>query len=102
LRTSLFRIFQESLTNVARHAQATYIQTWLRQEDNLLVLTIQDNGVGIREGELKNPRCFGLQSLRERARQWRGETIIGGVVGKGTTITVCIPLPASPLNGEES
>ena len=101
LRTSLFRIFQEALTNVARHAQATRVDASLRQAENALILSIQDNGVGIREAELNGPRSLGLIGLRERVLQWGGEMMIRGVPGKGTTVTVRIPLPASPVQGGE-
>jgi PAS domain S-box-containing protein len=99
LSTALFRIFQEVITNVIRHAQATRVDTSLELEGKDLILTMHDNGRGISENELKAPRSLGLLGLRERAAQWGGETIIGGVTGKGTTVTVRIPLPASAGNG---
>jgi signal transduction histidine kinase len=69
LNTTLFRIFQETLTNITRHAQATRVSASLKQNKQILVLTIQDNGRGISEGELTNPRSLGLLGLRERAAQ---------------------------------
>jgi signal transduction histidine kinase len=99
LNTTLFRIFQETLTNIARHAQATRVSASLKQTEQTLVLTMRDNGRGITEGELNNPRSLGLLGLRERAVQWGGETTIRGIVRKGTTVTVRIPLPASPAKG---
>jgi PAS domain S-box-containing protein len=99
LNTTLFRIFQETLTNVSRHAQATYVNASLQKKGKALILTIHDNGVGIQESELNNSRSLGLLSLRERALQWGGETSIRSAVGKGTTVTTRIPLPASPVNG---
>jgi signal transduction histidine kinase len=99
LNTALFRIFQETLTNVARHAQATQVSVSLKQTKQTLVLTIIDNGRGITETELNNPRALGLLGQNERAAQWGGETTIHGAAGKGTTVTVRIPLPASPTDG---
>jgi PAS domain S-box-containing protein len=97
--TTLYRIFQETLTNVYRHAQATCVNASLQQKGKTLILTIHDNGVGIQEIELNNPRSLGLLSLRERALQWGGKTTIHGASGKGTTVTARIPLPASLVNG---
>ena len=99
LRTSLFRIFQETLTNVSRHAQATGVTVNFASEGQALTLTIRDNGRGITEQEKKDPRALGLLGLNERAAQWGGETVIRGVPGKGTSVTVRIPLPASVTSG---
>ncbi len=99
LNTTLFRIFQETLTNIARHAQATRVSASFKQKEQTLILTIRDNGRGITEAELTNPRSLGLLSLRERATQWGGQTTLRGEAGKGTTVTVRIPLPTSPVKG---
>jgi PAS domain S-box-containing protein len=99
LCTTLFRIFQETLTNIARHAQATRVSASLKQNEKTLTMTMRDNGRGITEQELTNPRSLGLLSLRERAAQWGGKTSLRGVAGRGTTVTVRIPLPASPAMG---
>jgi signal transduction histidine kinase len=99
LCTTLFRIFQETLTNIARHAQATRVSVSLKQNERTLTLTMRDNGRGITNVELANPRSLGLLGLRERAAQWGGETSLRGVAGKGTIVTVRIPLPASPVTG---
>ena len=99
LSTTLFRIFQESLTNVARHAQATHIHTSLQEKNQTVILIIRDNGRGITQSELEAPRSLGLLGLRERAAQWRGKTTISGAPGKGTTVTVSIPLPTKTTTG---
>ena len=99
LNTTLFRIFQETLTNVARHAQATRVDASFQQEGKTLVLTVQDNGRGITESELNDPHSLGLLGLRERATQWGGNLTIRNTPGKGTTVSVYIPLPAPPMNG---
>lgn len=93
LSTTLFRIFQEALTNITRHAQATRVDTSLRLKDQTVILTVQDNGRGITESEANNPRSLGLLGLRERAAQWNGSLTLAGKPGEGTTVTVRIPLP---------
>jgi PAS domain S-box-containing protein len=99
LSTTLFRIFQETLTNVARHAQATRIHASLQEKNQTVILTIWDNGRGITQSELEAPRSLGLLGLRERAAQWGGKTTIRGAAGKGTSVTVSIPLPGKTTTG---
>jgi PAS domain S-box-containing protein len=89
--TAIYRIFQETLTNVARHAQATEVNVSLRQRDGQLELNVRDNGRGITEKELANPKSFGLIGIRERVKIFSGINIIKGVPGKGTTVTVRMP-----------
>ncbi len=90
--TALFRIFQETLTNVARHAGATEVRIDLRAADGIVELRVSDNGRGIRREEIESPQSFGLMGLRERAIMWGGETIIEGVPGGGTTVSVRLPV----------
>lgn len=108
--TSLFRILQESLTNVIRHANASHVVIELYQEDNQLVMKIIDNGVGIYPGTRKHANSFGLVGVEERIHALGGEFLIESAPGKGTTLTVYIPLeiaeweeqPFSLLEGSES
>ncbi len=90
--TAIFRIFQEALTNIVRHANATKIKTSLREEAGKIVLRIRDNGQGIEKKQISDPKAFGLISMRERARSWGGEIRISGAPGKGTTVAVSLPL----------
>jgi PAS domain S-box-containing protein len=99
LSISLLRIFQETLTNVSRHAQATRVDASLRQEDQTVILSVHDNGRGITKRELIDPGALGLVGLRERTTQWGGKMTIDGEAGKGTTITVRIPLPVLSAQG---
>ncbi len=92
--TVFFRIFQETLTNVIRHAQATKVEVNLVEEDNALVLTVADNGRGISEEEMANTRSIGLVGMRERAMLVGGEVTLTGAPGKGTTVTLRVPLDA--------
>jgi signal transduction histidine kinase len=89
--TSLFRIFQESLTNVLRHAKATKVKATLSNQGNNIVFEIADNGVGITMENLSKTGSFGLLGMRERVQICNGEVRITGSQGAGTTITVIIP-----------
>jgi PAS domain S-box-containing protein len=88
--TAIFRIMQEALTNVARHAQATRVEANLRKEDNDLILQVRDNGKGISEAPDTNR--FGILGMRERAHVFGGEVTIQGAPGQGTIVTVRIPV----------
>ncbi len=94
--TAFFRIFQETLTNVIRHATATRVEVKLGVEEGRLVLTVTDNGRGITEDEIANTRSIGLIGMRERAALVGGNLHIQGSPGLGTAVTVSIPLPVSP------
>ena len=89
--TAVFRIFQEALTNVARHAAATHVLVRLGMTPNALELTVQDNGRGIREGALHDSRSLGLLGMRERAENFHGNVTIAGNPGAGTTLTLIMP-----------
>jgi len=93
--TAFFRIFQETLTNVIRHATATRVEVKLAIEDVRLVLTVSDNGRGITEEQITNTRSIGLIGMRERAALVGGEINLQGAPGRGTTVAVRIPLPVS-------
>ena len=90
--TAIFRIYQEILTNVVRHAQASHIRIHLDISTGWLVLEVSDNGRGIPESTLANTNSLGLLGMRERATQWGGDVSIHGTDGKGTTVTVQLPL----------
>jgi signal transduction histidine kinase len=90
--TAVFRIFQEILANVARHARATQVQVTLEESASFLTLQVQDNGRGMTESEIGSPKSIGLLGMRERARLRAGEVQFHGTPGKGTTVTVRLPL----------
>jgi PAS domain S-box-containing protein len=96
LKIGIFRIFQESLTNVARHAEATKVIVSLIQNDKELVLTIKDNGKGFDEKE-GDKKTLGLLGMKERTQMMGGEYSISGIAGEGTIVTVMIPLPEANL-----
>ncbi len=89
--TAFFRILQETLTNVIRHANATKVHVWLERGEAETVLEVKDNGVGITEGQISDPRALGLIGMRERVRALRGEFTISGAPAKGTSVRVRIP-----------
>ena len=90
--TAIFRIFQEALTNVARHAQATKVLVSLTCSDDVLILKVEDNGRGINPSEIDGATSLGLLGMRERAMFLGGDLAIVGTPQKGTSVTVCIPL----------
>ena len=93
--TACFRIFQETLTNIIRHAKATRVKVHLAQDDHELILTVQDNGRGITEREIVHARSIGLIGMKERAAQVGGEVFFFGLPDRGTTVTMRVPLPAA-------
>jgi PAS domain S-box-containing protein len=88
--TALFRILQETLTNVARHANATQVNVRLAKEEGSLILEVHDNGKGISKEELVAGRSLGILGMRERALLLGGGLAISGAPGQGTTIEVRI------------
>jgi PAS domain S-box-containing protein len=90
--TVVFRIFQETLTNIARHAEATKLKINLSKSDDKLVLKVRDNGKGITKEQILDAKSFGLIGIRERVDPWRGKVKIRGVPDQGTIIYVSIPL----------
>lgn len=92
ISTTIFRIFQEALTNIARHAGATMVDIALSVEGNLLRLRIHDNGIGITKNQIDNPRSFGLMGMRERTLFCNGTFEIFTDASGGTMVVVGIPL----------
>jgi PAS domain S-box-containing protein len=91
--TAIFRIVQEALTNIARHAQASKVKLQLQREEKSLQLTVHDNGRGIAEQEMDKASSFGLVGMRERVWALQGEISI--VSDGGTLIAISLPLPPS-------
>jgi len=92
LSTAVFRIFQETLTNVARHAHATNVHVLLRETEDNLLLEVRDNGQGITTEQISDPTSFGLIGIRERVEFLGGQVTFQGIPNTGTTVTVSIPL----------
>ena len=89
--TAIFRIFQEALTNIARHANAGKVEITLKQTPAGVDLEVSDNGVGITDGQISDTGSFGLMGIRERAQSLGGEVRISGVRNRGTTLSVHVP-----------
>ena len=89
---AVFRIFQEALTNVARHANASCVFIGMHFDDKILAIEIKDNGVGITDEQIYSSKSLGLVGLRERVNPWGGEVIISGVKNIGTTVKVLLPI----------
>lgn len=94
--TALFRILQESLTNVARHARATHVQIELATRDGFIDLDVRDNGCGLTPAQVADPLSIGLIGMRERAQAHGGTLRIANSSPSGTLVAVRLPLPASP------
>jgi PAS domain S-box-containing protein len=88
--TTIFRIFQETLTNVARHAGASQVDVQLTRQDGNIVFEVRDNGKGIDQRDLESHSSLGILGMRERVLLLGGEFKIAGSPGNGTTVTVRI------------
>lgn len=88
---ALFRIIQEALNNIAKHAKATEVNIVINRHDKKLILEVADNGVGFDQGQKKNHDSYGLIGMKERVFLLDGELSIKSRVGKGTTIQVIVP-----------
>jgi two-component system sensor histidine kinase UhpB len=97
ISTAMFRIFQEALTNITRHASAARVTVSLTHTDDALTLKVHDNGRGITTEEINNPQSFGLIGIRERAQYWHGTVEINGKTETGTTIIVRFPMPTEEM-----
>jgi len=99
--TALFRIFQETLTNVARHAHATAVTARLEEDGDAVTLKVCDNGRGITAQERMNGKALGLLGMQERAQLLGGTVSVEGGLGWGTTVGVMIPLNATKDKEDE-
>jgi PAS domain S-box-containing protein len=89
--TAIFRIVQEALTNVMRHAAASQVNVSLKKKDHTLIVEVRDNGIGIIEGRMIDSKSFGLIGIRERVQLLGGEAVIRGKPGEGTMVRVTLP-----------
>jgi PAS domain S-box-containing protein len=90
--TAVFRIVQEALTNILRHSRANRVNIIIEKEDGELIVEIKDNGRGITEEEKARPSSLGLIGMQERAHLIKGRIEITGFPGKGTVVTVRVPI----------
>lgn len=92
---AVFRIFQEMLSNVARHAQATSLRTHVSLTSGMLKLEVEDNGIGTHAAQLNSPRSYGVMGMRERARHFGGNLVIQSGSGSGTCVRMEMPINAT-------
>lgn len=100
--TAVFRIFQETLTNIARHSEATRADVSLTKTDDELVLEVQDNGKGFQNGAAGKKKSLGLLGMKERALLLGGGFEVRGNPGQGTTVTLRIPLSRQKPKGAKA
>lgn len=101
IETAVFRIVQEALTNVTRHAEATRAEVTLQLDQNSLILRIVDNGKGMLLSEASQRRRLGVVGMRERAYMLGGELRLQSKPGQGTQIEVSLPLPGGDDKGAQ-
>jgi len=96
--TAVFRIVQESLSNVAKHARASRVQVDIERNGTQVTLSIRDNGAGFSLSDPRKPNSYGLLGLRERASLLGGEASITSAPGEGTWVQIQLPIttPATP------
>lgn len=93
--TALFRILQETLTNIIRHSEATRVKVTLDEKRDKLILIVRDNGMGITREQNRNGRALGIMGMQERAYALGGRVKIFGVPAKGTVVIAHIPVSPS-------
>ena len=91
--TAIFRVFQECLTNIARHAEARSVRASLSEQDGDIILIVEDDGKGFLESEVSD--SLGVLGMKERAQGCGGTAQVSSLQGKGTTITVRVPALAA-------
>ncbi len=99
LSTAIFRIFQETLTNVVRHAKAKNVGVTLTKKKEEVLLEVKDDGKGITEKQISSPKSIGLIGMRERVHFFGGGVKISGKKDKGTVVTVTIPIKKATESG---
>jgi signal transduction histidine kinase len=97
-----YRVLLESLTNVTRHAAAGAVHISLEETSKAVVLAIRDNGRGIAQEQIDNPRTMGLLGMRERALAVGGDVRIARGKRGGTTVTLILPLDLEPSSSNPS
>ncbi|WP_071078561.1 PAS domain-containing sensor histidine kinase [Janthinobacterium lividum] len=100
--SAIFRVLQESLSNIVRHAQASEVEVALAQDADAIVLRISDNGIGMQPGDHGKRAAFGLKSIRERVHALGGELRIDSQAGRGTALAIHLPQQAGQRHAEHA
>lgn len=101
LAVTLFRIFQEALTNISKHANASLVRVDFRDTDGWLELEVRDNGRGITRDNMLKPKSFGIRGMLERARNLGGKIEISGAPAQGTVLSVRVPHTEAAMQAAE-
>ena len=102
LATTLYRIVQEALTNITRHAHATRVRVEMERSGGELELAIRDNGVGFpKERRSRNPGSFGLLGIRERVLMLGGQISVGNAPEGGALLVVRVPMVQPPASAHD-
>jgi two-component system, NarL family, sensor histidine kinase UhpB len=101
-QTALFRIFQEAMTNIVRHAQASAVHVTLTEQSDRFEMSIRDNGRGITEAQTSDPSAIGLLGMRERTALMGGTFRIVGRRGKGTVVSIEVPVAAAAADAQDA
>jgi two-component system sensor histidine kinase DegS len=89
---TVFRLIQESFTNIARHAHASEVDVIIKAGKNKFELSIHDNGIGIPRDKIESSESYGIMTMKERIKGWDGTFEIKGKAGAGTTISISLPI----------
>ena len=92
LKVTVFRLFQETCTNVARHSQATELEIKINIVNSKLIMEIKDNGIGIKKEQINDHKSFGIIGMKERLNNINGKIIFKSGTNKGTTVKIEVPL----------
>jgi PAS domain S-box-containing protein len=96
--TNIFRVYQEALTNIARHAEATEVNSYLEIKNEILQLTISDNGVGFDPEDVRKKKSLGIVGMKERARMFDGHLVFAPNEPSGSVVVLNIPLKNNVKN----
>lgn len=102
LAIAIFRVFQEALTNISKHAGASQVHVTLADLDQIILLEIGDNGRGITNADMEKHDSFGIRGMRERCQQLKGSFHISGGPDEGTKVTILIPKGENILSTQEA
>ncbi len=89
---ALYRILQEALTNVIRHANAKNVNINLFQAEDSIIMEVIDDGIGLKKEKINSFKSLGFIGMRERAKKYNGSVDISSTLNKGTKITISIPI----------
>src|SRR5690606_32875293 len=98
LATNIFRVYQEALTNIPRHAKATAVTTSLTRTDTPILLQVSDNCIGFEMENARRKNTLGLVGMRERAILFQGELTVQSRPGEGTSVILSVPLTINHSN----